>query len=187
MLETEQEIILRIKAGDHNAMEFLFKNHVEAAVRLAYLITRDWASAEDAVQESFIQALRSIHTFKDGLPFKPWFTRIVVNKAKRVKDKFGTERQIPASELILVDESTSPEELSLVKEHQETLYKAINQLDENHRLPVILMYLNELSEKEIAAILDIPVTTVKSRLYTARQRLKQYLTIDNEGGVPDGK
>ena len=62
------------------------------------------------------------------------------------------------------------------------MYNAINQLDEKHRLPIILKYLNELSEAETAQVLDLPVSTVKSRLYVARQRLKKHLIAD-QGGV----
>ncbi|NLM25801.1 MAG: sigma-70 family RNA polymerase sigma factor [Firmicutes bacterium] len=182
MLENEQAIIQRVKQGDHQAMEILFRTHLDAAIRLAYLITRDWTSAEDAVQEGFIQAFRSINNFKDGLPFKPWFTKIVVNKAKRIKEKFGTERQIPASNYLIINDPASPEEISLDKEKEQALYNAINQLDEKHRLPIILKYLNELSEAETAQVLDLPVSTVKSRLYVARQRLKKHLIAD-QGGV----
>lgn len=91
MAETEFELISRIKQGDRRAMEAIFQTHVEAAVRLAYMITHDWPTAEDAVQEAFIQAFRSIRTFKDGMAFKPWFSRIVINKAKRVRHKFRVE------------------------------------------------------------------------------------------------
>ncbi|HKM17210.1 MAG TPA: sigma factor, partial [Limnochordia bacterium] len=64
MAETEFELISKVKQGDRHSMEVIYQTHVEAAVRLAYTITHDWPTAEDAVQEAFIQAFRSIGTFK---------------------------------------------------------------------------------------------------------------------------
>ncbi|HBG10682.1 MAG TPA: RNA polymerase sigma factor, partial [Firmicutes bacterium] len=81
----EQQLIQRAKQGETAAMEQIFRMHLDSAVRLAYLVTRNWATAEDAVQEAFVQAFRSLDTFQEHRPFKPWFTRIVINKAKRTK------------------------------------------------------------------------------------------------------
>lgn len=87
MVLNERKLIQLAKQGDGEALEQIFRLHVDSAIRLAYLVTRNWATAEDAVQEAFLQAFRSLHTFQDHRPFKPWFTRIVVNKAKRTKDR----------------------------------------------------------------------------------------------------
>jgi len=181
MAENEFELISKIKQGDRHSMEAIFQTHVEAAVRLAYMITRDWPTAEDAVQEAFIQAFRSIRTFKDGMAFKPWFSRIVINKAKRVMKKFRVEPDyIPNSE-VNPHLAFSPEDQTLANERTHLLYAAINQLDEKHRLPIILKYLSGLTELEIAAVLKIPQSTVKSRLYVARQRLKTSLQANERG------
>ena len=93
MSQDELELLRKSKKGDHDAMEVLFKQHVDAAVRLAYLITRNWATAEDTVQESFIQAFRSLNTFQEGRSFKPWFTKIVINKAKRVGPRLNRPQE----------------------------------------------------------------------------------------------
>lgn len=162
-------------------MEVLFKHHVDAAVRLAYTITHDWSTAEDAVQEAFIQAFRSIKNFDEEKRFKPWFTRIVINKAKRVGTKFKVGAKLPDVEEENIHASFSPEETALLKESKTELYLAINQLDEKHRMPIILKYLSGLSELETASVLDIPISTVKSRLYVARQRLKSNIT-SSKGG-----
>lgn len=174
---SEANLINRIKQGDHTAMELLFKDHIQGAVRLAYLITKDWTTAEDATQEAFIQVMRSINSFKQGKPFKPWFSRIVINKAKRIKQKRKAE---PAGDIHAENDhgSFSPEEMAIKREKERALFTAIKRLDENHRLPIILKYLNGLSEAEVASTLNLPPSTVKSRLYTARQRLKAGLIAD---------
>lgn len=181
MVQDEQDLIRKSKHGHHDSMEALFRQHVDAAVRLAYLITRDWSAAEDAVQESFIQAFRSLHTFQEGKPFKPWFTKIVVNKSKRIKNQWSTGQTFLEWEDVNTHVSYLPEEHTLEKEELDALFTAINALDDNHRLPLILKYLTGLSEKETGDVLGIPVSTVKSRLYTARQRLMKYLAEKERG------
>jgi len=181
MAMTESELISRIKQGDRQAMETLFSMHVDAAVRLAYMITQDWASAEDAVQDAFIQAFRSINSFRDGLPFKPWFSKIVINKAKRFKQKFRADLDYESNTEVNHHLAYSPEEQTLENEKTDRLYTAIKRLDEKHRLPIILKYLNGMTEAEVAMVLSIPLSTVKSRLYVARQRLKASLQAEKRG------
>ena len=75
----------------------------------------------------------------------------------------------------------SPEEQTLENEKTDRLYTAIKRLDEKHRLPIILKYLNGMTEAEVAMVLSIPLSTVKSRLYVARQRLKASLQAEKRG------
>ena len=176
----EQILIQQAKQGQHEAMEAIFRQHIDGAVRLAYLITRNWATAEDAVQEAFLQAFRSLGTFQEDKPFSPWFTRIVVNKAKRVKDRLDRGHLPYELEETNPHRSFEPEENTLDKEGLDTLFAAINQLDDSHRIPLLLKYVTGLSELETAEVLGIPVSTVKSRLYVARGRLKKQIA-DLEG------
>jgi len=162
-------------------MEAIFRRHVDSAIRLAYLVTRNWATAEDAVQEAFLQAFRSLHSFQDGRPFQPWFTRIVVNKAKRTKGRMQRGELPFDLELENPHRTFAPEEHLLEKEKLDALFAAINELDDNHRLPLLLKYVSGLTEAETAEVLGLPVSTIKSRLYTARQRLKRQIT-ELEGG-----
>ena len=172
---TEQQLIQLAKQGAQDAMEAIFRRHVESAVRLAYLITRDWATAEDAVQEAFLRAFGALHTFQDDRPFQPWFTRSVVNQAKRTKSRFQTGDVPYEVEVENPHRLFAPEEHLAEKEKLNALFAAINELDDNHRLPLLLKYVSGLSEAETAEVLGVPVTTVKSRLYTARQRLKKHM------------
>ena len=75
----EKQAIQRLKIGDIGGLEFLVTRHQVKAVRTAYLITRDAALAEDIVQDSFLQAYRSIGSFDRTHPFELWFMRNVVN------------------------------------------------------------------------------------------------------------
>lgn len=181
----EQELIKRAKQGQQGALEQIFRRHLDSAIRLAYLITRNWATAEDAVQEAFLQAFRSLHSFQDEKPFKPWFTKIVVNKAKRTKARLDRGHLPYELEEPNPHRGYAPEEHALDKEGVDSLFQAINALDDNHRLPLLLKYASGLTEAQIAETLGIAQTTVKSRLYVARQRLKKQIET-LEGGGRDG-
>lgn len=183
--QDEQTLIQQAKQGQADALEAIFRHHVDSAVRLAYLVTRNWATAEDAVQEAFIQAFRSLDSFQEDRPFRPWFTRIVVNKAKRTRDRLDRVHLAFTHEETNTHGIFIPEDQALEKEGLDELFTAINELDDNYRLPLILKYVTGLSEAETAETLGIPISTVKSRLYTARQRLKKSISTP-EGSGNDG-
>jgi RNA polymerase sigma-70 factor (ECF subfamily) len=175
----EQQIISLASKGNEAAMEALFHLHVERSVRLAYLICGDWAMAEDAVQEAFISAIRGLKHFREGAPFAPWFTKIVVNRAKNKRSR--TRQFLPLSVVENTGSELSTEDEVLVREKERQIFHAVCQLDEKHRLPVLLKYFSGYTEAETAGILQIPVSTIKSRLHTARGRLKAALA-DLKGG-----
>lgn len=178
-MSEESQMIMQARKGDEAAMEALFHLHVTRAVRLAYLICGDWALAEDAVQDAFLSAFRALKNFRDGASFSPWFTRIVVNQAKNKKRR--TRQFLPLSDVELKESGFSTEEEVLVREKEGQLLSAVNKLDDKHRLPVLLKYFGGYTEAQVAQILTLPVSTVKSRLHTARGRLKTALA-NSEGG-----
>lgn len=179
----EQQLIQEARRGDEAAMEALFLLHITQSVRLAYLICGDWGSAEDAVQEAFVSAFRALARFRDGAAFAPWFTRIVVNQAKNKKKRTRHYLPLTAAETAVAAASTESDVLARERERQ--LLTAINSLDEKHRLPVLLKYLSGFTEAETAAALNLPVSTVKSRLHTARSRLKAALAEPEGGRIHD--
>lgn len=174
----EQALITAARAGDEAAMEALFRAHVDRAVRLAYLITGDWAAAEDAVQDAFVRAFRSLRRLREGAPFVPWFTSIVVNRARTARAKARNYEETVKRDLGPIPDAT-PEQTALDGERARLLLNAVRELDEKHRLPILLKYFGGLSEAEVANTLKVPVSTVKSRLFVARQRLRS--TLREEG------
>jgi RNA polymerase sigma factor (sigma-70 family) len=166
----EQECIRRCQSGDWTAFEPIFRSHLQMAVRTAYLITRDWAAAEDAAQEALIRAYRSIGSFRAGSAFAPWLYRIVVNEARRLAARPGA---VPVSPATL-------EELIPVADERAPVWDAVGALDEAHRTVLVLKYFRGFTEAEIATVLDLRGTTVKSRLYVARQRLLALLGRNEE-------
>ena len=90
----EKQAIQRLKNGDISGLEFPRDCHQVKAVRTAYLITRDIGLAEDVVQDSFLQAFRSIRGFDSTRPFEPWFMRSVVNASVKMMQKSARQVQV---------------------------------------------------------------------------------------------
>lgn len=167
----QQEWIRRCQTGDVQAFEPVFRAHIHMAVRTAFLITRDWAAAEDAAQEAFVRAFRAIRSFRLGRPFAPWLYRIVVNEARRAARRINRPTPPAFPTDVLDQEVASPESLTLDRERRVQLWAAIHGLDEDHRVVLTLKYLRGFTAAEVATVLGLRPSTVKSRLYVARQRL----------------
>ncbi len=181
----EADYIRLCQAGDIDALEPIFRRHVDRAVRTAFLITRDWATAEDAVQEAFIRVFRSIRRFRADRPFAPWLYRIVINEARRAVRRKGREMSLSEAGATAgeafgasrgargADHGVEGPERRL--EGRDEVWRSILGLPEGQRLVVVLKYLHGLTEAETARLLRIPPGLVKSRLYAARQKLRKTL------------
>ncbi|MFL0267893.1 RNA polymerase sigma factor [Candidatus Clostridium radicumherbarum] len=174
MEKSDTELIELVLHSDIAAMEEIYKRYVDNCLKLAFLITKDWSSAEDSVQDAFIKAFSRINTFNNERSFFPWLTKIVVNEARKSLKK--SRKYVELNEDISNKNSTEFIE-DKVSEYEERalILKQIANLDLKYRLPIALKYYAELSEKEIANLLLVPTSTIKSRLYIARQKLKKVL------------
>ena len=182
----EQKAIQRLKANDISGLEFLVMCYQVKAVRTAYLITRDIGLAEDVVQDSFLQAYRSIHGFDDARPFGPWFMRSVVNASVKLMQRSarqveaGSERD--ADELFsqLVERVESVEAQVESIEIQNQIWDAMQKLSPRQRAVIVQRYFLEMSEKEMAQESGTAVGTVKWMLNAARERLRGLLERSKE-------
>jgi RNA polymerase sigma-70 factor (ECF subfamily) len=142
------------------------------ALRTAYSIVRDRDLAEDAVQEAFVRSFTAIQSFDLKRPFGPWLSRIVVNEAIRLSNrnqKGGQPAEIPdqVSPAIAIQHEVERAEV------QRLLRKCAADLPPEMRALVTLKYYREMTDPEIAAVVDYPVGTVKSRLAKARSLLRE--------------
>lgn len=165
----DRELLHKIREGDKEAFQELYNKYAEYALRTAAAITRNKMNAADAVQETFIRIYKNIESFDIDKPFEPWLYRILVNECNRILSK--------NSNTILIDDFIQNNLQGAIEdqrkfEEYESLYKAIESLDENNKIPIILKYLKGFKENEIAEILGINVNTIKSRLFKGRQKLK---------------
>ena len=137
--------------------------------RLAYSYVQDQESALDVVQNAICRGLESCYGLKNPLALKTWFYRIIVNEALQYLRK-------QKKETTLTEEHTAG--LSYTEPaftEDKAAYEAVMQLPEHLKIVVILRYYEDLSLKQIAEITDTNLSTVKTRLYSALEKLRQKL------------
>ncbi len=144
------------------------------AFRVAYSVLRHRQDAEDVAQEAFVRAHRSFSELRDRERFRAWLARMAWRLA--LDHRRGQKRRSAREErAVLPDVTPSHEEAALAKERSARLWTAIDALPERLRLVVVLASIEEHGIKEVAAIVDAPEGTVKSRLFEARKMLQEML------------
>lgn len=176
------DLIIRFQRGQPRAFEALFDRYKDYVYRVAFFVLRHREEAEEATQETFLDLLRALSNYDIHGParFETWLYRVTVNRCK-----MRLRRKTPPSaewedleerlERLPVGQSERPEVVLLKREMAIALWKAVDALPEDHRAAVLLRYQQDLSYDEIAQVLGIKVGTVKSRLYNAHGKLKQWL------------
>ncbi len=172
--DSEQAVLLACRRGETNAFAQLVHAYQDVALRTAYLMTNDQQAAEDVAQNAFLAAFRNIHRFDLTRPFRPWFLAILVNEARMY---LRSQRRQPADDLdpSLPTDQDSPLLQVIQADDRARVRDALARLDEPFRTAAVLYYFNNLSVDEIAASTGSQPGTVKSRLHTARQRLREAL------------
>jgi RNA polymerase sigma factor (sigma-70 family) len=135
------------------------------------------AEAEDAAQDTFITAYRSLAGFRGNASLKTWLTAIAVNtcRGRLRKRKLRQALQSTLKGMHLSRRQDLPEEAAMQHESYRQLWRAVDSLDEKHRLPLILRYVHSLTVPEIAASLNTNEGTIHSRLHYARKALVECL------------
>jgi len=171
----ETELVTRAQSGDRNAFSELVRIHAQGVMNVIYRMCGDARIAEDAAQETFIQAWLHLSSYRPQTSLRSWLYRIAVNAAT---DMLRRERRIlpnALEDLQLHDPQPGPEALFLQEERTALVKKAILSLPEASRVVLVLREYEGMSYHEIAEALDIPVGTVMSRLNYARKSLKDKL------------
>jgi RNA polymerase sigma-70 factor (ECF subfamily) len=172
----ERELALRAQGGDTRAYDELVRPHQEIAFRVAYVITRNAADAEDATQDGLVKAWRAFGRFRPGRPLRPWLLRIVANEARnRRRSSRRREQLVLRAAEISGEAAPSPEDAALAAVERERLLAALDELPDPARDVLACRFLLDLSEEETAAALDVRRGTVKSRTARAIERLKEQL------------
>ena len=179
-MDEEQQAIARLKQADLAALEFLVNRYQAQAVHTAYLILGDLSLAEDIAQAAFLKAARKIGQFDPERPFRSWFLRIVVNdaiKTARAQQRFvPLDEPSPAVLAWLKDPALQPEEMVEAAELRQSVWNALKCLSPEQRAVIIQRHFLEMDEADMVKELQLPPSTVKWWLHSARRRLKGLLS-----------
>jgi RNA polymerase sigma-70 factor, ECF subfamily len=181
----EAALLESARAGDSTAFECLVMPHWDALLRVTQRILRNREDAEDAVQTAFLDAFRHLNGFRGHSRFSSWLTRIAMNAAlmrlrvSRRKRETSLDEVADAdgaqSKLHPVETRLNPEQAYLSKEGRVLLQKGLKKLGPLYMEVLHLRSEQELSVKEAARILGLPVGTVKARLHRARTKLSHHV------------
>ena len=176
----EPERLLQLGEYSHDQLaQALIDAYFAPIHHIAYSILRDVAAADDAVQETFIRALRSIDRYRPGSNLKGWLGTIVVNCCRdrlRQRQRRRRWRAVLGQDMSPNPAPKPPEKQVMDRETGTILWSAVDELGEKHRIPIILRYVHDLPIRDIAEMMEISEGTVHSRLYYACKKLnKRYL------------
>src|SRR5438874_10575862 len=181
-LPSDNELLGRFAAGQPAALDELFKRYRLPAYRVAFRLLGNEADALDAVQEGFVKALTHLAGFQGRSSFKTWLMRVVSNAALDLGRQRGRREclSLEAAEvrdgdlslLLVPDESAARLDRA---ELRRLLDQALQTLSQPQRQTFVLHAEAGLSYREVAEVMDISIGTVMSRLYYARQKLRNFL------------
>ena len=186
-VDTDFELVTAAQAGSVDAFGELVRKHQKRMLNIAYRMIGNYEDACETVQETFLSAYRSIKRFRKEAAFSTWLCGICLNQSrnrlKQMRSRARHEVQ-PVDDPVEMDESAFAREtsdcLSVIeqmerKELQERVQECMNGLDDEHREILVLRDIQGFSYEEISDILKVPDGTVKSRLFRARDVLKNSL------------
>jgi len=182
----DERAVARFLAGDVSGFETIVRRYSGMVFTLAARLVGPF-DAEDVVQETFLRAWRGLESFRGDSSLKTWLYAIALNRVRarrgalaRLRSVFGGGEGGADADFSLVDgladAGLSPEENAARSEERRRLRKAVLALPEEFRLAVVLRDLEGLSYEEVAAVLSIPIGTVRSRLARGRALLMEGLS-----------
>ena len=172
-------VVERVRSGDANSFEILVRRFQDMAAGYSYSILRDMQLAEDAAQEAFFEAFRTLDNLREPAAFPGWFRRIVFKQC----DRLTRNKQLVAAAIdAAIEASAAPEQLRALeqREMKDRIWKAVDSLPEHERETLVLFYISGYSHKEVSEFLGVPVSTTKKRLHSARNRLRDLLVDEVE-------
>lgn len=173
-------LVARAQAGDRRAFDLLVLKYQQKIVKLAQRYVRDPAEALDVAQEAFIKAYRALPGFRGESAFYTWLYRIAINAAKNhlvprerrpVEFEAEADGGDPLEQAGLLRDDETPERLAMQADLQAAITAAMAELPEELRTAILLREIDGLSYEEIAAAMDCPVGTVRSRIFRAREAI----------------
>ena len=191
--ELDRQLVERAQRGDKHAFELLVSKYQRKLSRLLSRFVKDQTEVEDVAQEAFVKAYRALPSFRGDSAFYTWLYRIGINTAKNYLVALGrrapTVTDFDAQEAEEFDggdklrDMNTPESLLMSKQIANTVNDAMEQLPDELRAAIQLREIEGLSYEEIAAAMDCPIGTVRSRIFRAREAIAERLRplLDTQG------
>jgi RNA polymerase sigma-70 factor, ECF subfamily len=177
---SDDELVLLARGGRREAFDTLVRRHQANVLRVAGRYLGDAAAARDAAQNAFLELYRSLGSYRPQGRFPAYLSCLVLNQCRMLGRSSRIRRR--ASERFAVEPVTAPplpDEALLAREHRKDVQRAVDGLNVRLREVIVLRYAAGHSLEQVAEILDLPVGTVKSRLFTALGDLRAFV-----GGNP---
>ncbi len=170
---TDQQLIDEIQRGHPRTYADLVERHKEKAFTLAVRIVHNREEAEEIVQDAFLRAFRSLSQFRGDARFSTWLYRIVYNvsitRVSRKSSPVGSDEEA----MLIEDDNPSAIEQLEREEQRKAVAREIERLPQNHRTALTLFYFDEMSYQEMSEIMQVPLGTVKTYLFRARDQLRE--------------
>lgn len=177
--EVDQQLVERAQSGDKHAFELLVAKYQRRLGRLISRFVRDAAEAEDVTQDAFIKAYRALPAFRGDSAFYTWLYRIGINTAKNhllalgrrapTSTAFDSEDAEEFEDAALLHEVATPENELMSKQVVDVVNASLQELPDDLRMALTLREIEGLSYEEIAAVMNCPIGTVRSRIFRARE------------------
>ncbi|QDV28511.1 ECF RNA polymerase sigma factor SigW [Planctopirus ephydatiae] len=173
---SESELIRRIQAGESGLFQELARRHSESLLRCAFTLCRDQQFSEDLAQEALLEGWRFIGRFDGRCQFSTWLYGILRHrflKSLRRKSLQEPHSWLLDADPLMTAETIDPVHQLQLNEDASRLRQAVALLPDEHRQVIELRFFAEASLEDIAAVLDVPLGTVKSRLHNGLEKLRQ--------------
>ena len=171
-VDTDSILVEQCLRGDRKSFESIVEKYQKTMFNAALRIVNDYDDAQDVTQSSFVKAFENLSSYDPKYKFFSWLYRIGVNESLNFLNQ---KKDFEGLDDGLISRDKGPEEAYHDLEQREDVREALMCLKIDYRTVVVLKHFQNLSYKEISYILDLPEKTVKARLFTARQLLREVL------------
>ncbi|MFT4604572.1 MAG: RNA polymerase sigma-70 factor (ECF subfamily) [Rhodothermales bacterium] len=166
---TDAEIVRECLAGDRDAFGVLVDRHKKVIFNVAFQMLKDRSDAEDAAQCVFIRAYERLGSYNPQFKFFSWIYRMTVNESlNRIRGRRDTTE---LHESMLVSNPETPDKAVSEAELEDRMGEALMELVPEDRALILLRHYEDMPYRDLGFVFEIPIKTVKSRLFTARRRL----------------
>ena len=168
----DHALVERCKKGDRQALETLVREYQRPVYNAAYRILGNPDDAADATQAAFLKAFENLESYDSNYKFFSWIYRIAINESINQSKRASREQLLDDDE---ISSELGPERDAEAGDLSRGIQGGLMELSEDYRTVIVLRHFSDFSYRQISQVLQIPEKTVKSRLYSARQLMKDHL------------